>query len=146
MDLYIIFRKVYVSTRIISNTELRENEIEKIFRFVFINIETHLPTKFSNTELFPADCPPTTAIWGRSSCICTPNCVKASCSLFTIGINCSIPMFPDMAAGFLCYSLFYELSLRCPSPTDFLPSICYGFDMRMRKSNELWYIHLSQVK
>ena len=25
-----------------------------------------LPTIFSNTELFPLDCDPTTAIWGRS--------------------------------------------------------------------------------
>lgn len=53
-----------------------------------------MPTKFSNTELFPADCPPTTAIWGKSRVICTPNWVKASCSLFTIGISCSIPVLP----------------------------------------------------
>ena len=25
-----------------------------------------LPTMFSNTELFPLDCDPTTAIWGKS--------------------------------------------------------------------------------
>jgi len=56
--------------------------------------DTYLPTKFSSTELLPALWPPTTAIWGRSSCICTPSCVNASCSLFTIGINCSIPVLP----------------------------------------------------
>lgn len=68
---------------------------------------TYLPTKFSSTELLPADCPPTTAICGRSSCIWTPNCVKASWSLFTIGINCSIPKLPDMAAGFLQHPSLY---------------------------------------
>lgn len=57
---------------------------------------THLPTKFSSTELFPALWPPTTAICGRSSCIATPSCVNASWSLLTIGINCSIPVFPAM--------------------------------------------------
>lgn len=57
---------------------------------------TYLPTKFSSTEDLPADCPPTTAIWGKSSCICTPNCVKASWSLFTMGMSCSIPTFPDI--------------------------------------------------
>lgn len=57
-------------------------------------IGTHLPTKFSSTELLPALWPPTTAICGRSSCICTPSCVNASCNLFTIGINCSIPALP----------------------------------------------------
>lgn len=52
---------------------------------------TYLPTKFSKTELLPADCPPTTAIWGRSNVICTPRDVNASCNLFTIGIKLSIP-------------------------------------------------------
>lgn len=52
---------------------------------------TYLPTKFSSTELLPADWPPTTAICGRSSCMWTPNDVNASCNLFTIGINCSMP-------------------------------------------------------
>lgn len=56
----------------------------------------YLPTKFSKTELFPADCPPTTAICGKSNVIWTPSCVKASCNLFTIGISCSIPVFPDI--------------------------------------------------
>lgn len=79
---------------------------------------THFPTKFSKTELFPADWPPTTAICGRSSCICTPSCVKASCNLLTIGINCSIPIFPDMAAGFSKRSTSYELHRRSPL-TDF---------------------------
>ncbi len=55
---------------------------------------THLPTKFSNTELFPALWPPTTAICGRSNCICTPSWVNASCNLLTIGISCSKPGFP----------------------------------------------------
>lgn len=80
--------------------------------------ETCLPTKFSKTELFPADCPPTTAICGKSSCIWTPNWVKASWSLFTIGINCSIPTFPVMAAGFHKRSSTYELHRRSPL-TDF---------------------------
>ena len=61
--------------------------------------DTYLPTKFSSTELLPALWPPTTAICGRSSCICTPSCVNASCSLFTIGINCSIPVLPDILSS-----------------------------------------------
>lgn len=56
-------------------------------------IYTHFPTKFSKTELLPALWPPTTAICGKSSCIWTPNCVNASCNLFTIGISASIPWF-----------------------------------------------------
>lgn len=52
---------------------------------------TYFPTKFSSTELFPADWPPTTAICGRSSCMCTPSDVNASCSLLTMGINASMP-------------------------------------------------------
>ena len=63
---------------------------------------TYLPTKFSSTELFPALCPPTTAICGRSSCIWTPNCVKASWSLLTIGMSCSIPVFPAIIADVHC--------------------------------------------
>lgn len=61
---------------------------------------THLPTKFSKTELFPADCPPTTAIWGKSNVKWTPNCVKASCNLFTIGISCSMPVLPAIFFNF----------------------------------------------
>lgn len=51
---------------------------------------TYLPTKFSSTELLPADCPPTTAICGKSNCMCTPSDVNASCSLLTIGIKLSM--------------------------------------------------------
>jgi len=51
---------------------------------------TYLPTKFSSTELLPADCPPTTAICGKSNCMCTPRDVNASCSLLTIGIKLSM--------------------------------------------------------
>jgi len=61
--------------------------------------DTHLPTKFSSTELLPALWPPTTAICGRSSCICTPSCVNASCSLLTIGINCSMPVLPAILSS-----------------------------------------------
>lgn len=61
----------------------------------------YLPTKFSRTELFPADCPPTTAICGKFNCMWTPIEVKASCSLLTIGINFSIPVFPDILVELL---------------------------------------------
>lgn len=37
-----------------------------------------LPTKFSNTDDFPADCPPTTAICGKSNDILTPEGNKQS--------------------------------------------------------------------
>lgn len=39
---------------------------------------THFPTKFSSTEDFPADWPPTTAIWGSSKLTEVPNWVNAS--------------------------------------------------------------------
>ena len=55
---------------------------------------TYRPTKFSNTLLFPALWLPTTAICGRSSVRGTPKDANASCNLFTIGINCSMPKFP----------------------------------------------------
>lgn len=64
------------------------------------HIYTYLPTKFSSTELLPALCPPTTAICGRSSCKVTPIAVKASCSLLTTGINCSMPALPDILQRF----------------------------------------------
>lgn len=68
-----------------------------------IVVYTYLPTKFSSTELLPALWPPTTAICGRSSCKVTPIAVKASCSLLTTGINCSIPWFPDILGwGWRC--------------------------------------------
>ena len=38
-----------------------------------------LPTKFSRTLLLPALCPPTTAIWGRSSPMLTPVEANTSC-------------------------------------------------------------------
>lgn len=60
--------------------------------FVIKNVSTYLPTKFSNTELLPADWPPTTAICGRSNCMWTPSWVNASCSLLTIGISVSMMM------------------------------------------------------
>merc|ERR1719500_1976153 len=55
-----------------------------------------LPTKFSNTEDFPADWPPTTAIWGRSMVLGTPNWVKTSCILFMMGMRASMPALPAM--------------------------------------------------
>jgi len=61
-----------------------------------ITLYTYRPTKFSSTLLFPALWLPTTAIWGRSSVRGTPNEANASCSLFTIGISCSMPKFPVM--------------------------------------------------
>ena len=57
---------------------------------------TYFPTKFSKTDDFPADCPPTTAICGRSMTIGTPSLVKASCIRLMIGIKLSIPWLPDM--------------------------------------------------
>jgi hypothetical protein len=62
---------------------------------------TYLPTKFSSTDDFPADCPPTTAIWGRSITMGAPSWVKASCMRLMTGIRFSmpaLPWFPDMAA------------------------------------------------
>lgn len=59
---------------------------------------TYFPTKFSSTELFPALCPPTTAICGRSRFAFCPMAVKASCMRFTRGIKSSIPRFPIFAA------------------------------------------------
>ena len=61
-------------------------------------ISTYFPTKFSNTDDFPADWPPTTAIWGRSMTMVTPSCVKASCMRLMIGIRASMPRFPAFAA------------------------------------------------
>ena len=70
-------------------------------------IFTYLPTKFSRTLLLPALWLPTTAIWGRSSDNGIPNDEKTSCSLFTIGINCSMPTFPDILA-IICAPLLYS--------------------------------------
>ena len=58
------------------------------------HFSTYLPTKFSKTDDFPADCPPTTAIWGKSITIGTPSWVKASCIRFMMGIRASIPRLP----------------------------------------------------
>ena len=66
---------------------------------------TYLPTKFSRTELLPADWPPTTAIWGRSSCMWTPSWVKASCSLLTIGIKFSMLMLLLLLLPLVCFFL-----------------------------------------
>lgn len=51
--------------------------------------ETYRPTMFSSTDDFPADCDPTTTIWGRST-VCWPMAPNTSWSLFTIGISWSI--------------------------------------------------------
>lgn len=81
---------------------------------VNINVLTfYLPTKFSKTELLPADWPPTTAICGKSSCMWTPNWVKASCNLFTIGISCSMPVFPAILHRVL-WKTFDENPTRYP--------------------------------
>lgn len=58
---------------------------------------TYRPTKFSSTELFPALCPPTTAICGRSRLEFCPMEANASCSLLTSGISSSMPRFPMTA-------------------------------------------------
>lgn len=58
------------------------------------NVVTNLPTKFSSTELFPALCPPTTAICGRSKLQLWPMELKASWSLLIRGIKSSIPRLP----------------------------------------------------
>lgn len=59
---------------------------------------THLPTKFSSTELLPALWPPTTAICGSSSRQLCPSAEKASCRRFTSGISSSISRFPILPA------------------------------------------------
>ena len=56
--------------------------------------KSHLPTKFSKTDDFPADWPPTTAICGRSMTMGTPSCVKASCIRLMIGMRASMPWLP----------------------------------------------------
>ena len=66
---------------------------------------THLPTKFSKTEDFPADWPPTTAIWGRSMVLGTPNWVKTSCILFMMGMRASMPALPAMVLVSWLWSL-----------------------------------------
>ena len=58
--------------------------------------KNNLPTKFSKTLLLPALWLPTTAIWGKSRDKGIPSEANTSCNLFTIGINCSIPTFPDI--------------------------------------------------
>ena len=55
---------------------------------------TYFPTKFSSTDDFPADWPPTTAIWGKSMTMGAPIDVKASCILLIMGIKASMPRFP----------------------------------------------------
>ena len=44
-----------------------------------MRIVSYFPQKFSSTDDFPADCPPTTAICGRSMTMGTPRLEKASC-------------------------------------------------------------------
>lgn len=56
-------------------------------------IMTHFPTKFSSTDDFPADWPPTTAIWGNSKLTLVPSCENASCTRLITGINACIPWF-----------------------------------------------------
>ncbi len=56
---------------------------------------SYFPTKFSNTEDFPADCPPTTAICGKSITMGVPICVKASCIRLIIGMRASMPLLPE---------------------------------------------------
>ena len=70
------------------------------------NFQTYFPTKFSKTEDFPADCPPTTAIWGRSMTMGTPRVVKASCMRLMMGIRASIPRFPDAILEFCFWMVF----------------------------------------
>ena len=71
---------------------------------------TYFPTKFSKTEDFPADCPPTTAIWGKSICMWTPNWVKASCIRLMIGMRDSIPWLPAMVTVCLLSFLLSNLT------------------------------------
>ncbi|KAF1749054.1 hypothetical protein GCK72_025521 [Caenorhabditis remanei] len=59
------------------------------FRLFFLM--THFPTKFSNTDDFPADCPPTTAICGNSKLTEVPSCENASCTRLITGISACIP-------------------------------------------------------
>ena len=80
-----------------------------LFSLIFLQCNTYLPTKFSNTELFPADCPPITAICGRSTGDCIPKLVNASCSPLTMGINCCISVLVVIVA---VYWLTPSLSVR----------------------------------
>ena len=75
--------------------EISGNFNSKFQKFIDIS-KIYRPTKFSSTEDFPADCPPTTAICGRSMLLETPSCVKTSCILFMMGMRFSMPWFPGM--------------------------------------------------
>ena len=68
---------------------------------------SYFPTKFSSTDDFPADWPPTTAIWGKSMTMGTPSWVKASCIRLMIGMRASIPRFPAAGAVIL-RQLFHQ--------------------------------------
>lgn len=103
MSLFFFFSLIELSLKLIFSSQLTFPQRKTNFPIRLKNWwkKTYFPTKFSSTELFPADCPPTTAIWGKSSCIWTPSCVKASWSLFTIGIRFSIPKLPDILATYM---------------------------------------------
>ena len=76
---------------------------------------SHLPTKFSSTELFPALWPPTTAICGRSMSEFCPMDEKASCIRLTSGIRSSIPRFPIAAIGRLI-GIYQSNPMHKPNP------------------------------
>ena len=72
---------------------------------------TYLPTKFSKTEDFPADWPPTTAICGKSMTIWVFMAVKASCMRLMMGISPSIPRLPGAALAMM-NQVFYDSGFR----------------------------------
>ena len=87
-------KRVQLMWTFINKIEKQYEVLSVLYVYRFYCIILYLPTKFSNTELFPALWLPTTAIWGRSKERGRPRDAKASCNLFTIGISCSIPTFP----------------------------------------------------
>lgn len=93
-------RKTLVTRRIRRLTLLVYSIIKSLsgvtngVKIKFKTSEYNLPTKFSNTELFPALWPPTTAICGRSKLQLWPMELKASWSLLMRGMSSSIPRFP----------------------------------------------------
>lgn len=88
-----IHLKVFRYFKVISKLKIFEMRTWKCLKLSW-NTITYFPTKFSKTLLLPALWPPITAICGKSKDKFTPNFVNASCNLLTMGIRCSIPIFP----------------------------------------------------
>lgn len=95
------YAKAFVSKETATANKTTSNKVDTTFtesKATYKPYSYNLPTKFSNTELFPALWPPTTAICGRSKLQLCPMELKASWSLLMRGMRSSIPRFPIAAA------------------------------------------------